>query len=113
MSDKGFIFSGLHYEESIDAFIKLYYENSYCCVLFDLSDYIAGATVEEVKDFRRRYWLEDITMSDLLHCDSCVLEFETKGKMEEYLYEISDGFVYARFYSKGYLHEEITDTENK
>jgi hypothetical protein len=32
--------------------------------------------------------------------------------MEEYLYEVSDGYVYARFYNKGLLYEEICERED-
>ena len=46
-----------------------------------------------------------------MHADWVVLEFDTKGKMEEYLYEIGDGYIYARFYNKGSLYDEICEHE--
>ena len=46
-----------------------------------------------------------------MHADWVTLEFDTKGKMEEYLYEIGDGYIYARFYNKGSLYDEICEHE--
>ena len=37
------------------------------------------------------------------------LEFDNKTKMEEYLYEIGDGYLYAKFYAKGSLYDEICE----
>ena len=31
--------------------------------------------------------------------------------MEEYLYEIGDGYIYAKFYVKGSLYEEICEPD--
>ena len=110
MSD-GFRFSGFSYEDSVDTFMKCHYDDSYCCVLFDLAKYILDSNTDEIQEFKKRYWLQKISISDLMHADWCVLEFDTKTKMEEYLYEIGDGYIYARFYNKGSLYDEICEPE--
>ena len=109
--DKGFKFSGFSYEDSIDTFVKCHYDESYCCVLFDIAKHILNSNTDEINEFRKRYWLKHISLSDIMHADWVSLEFDTKGKMEEYLYEIGDGYIYARFYNKGSLYDEICEHE--
>ena len=109
--DKGFKFSGFTYEDSIDTFMKCHYSDSYCCVLFDIAKHILDSNTDEINEFRKRYWLKHISLSDIMHADWVTLEFDTKGKMEEYLYEIGDGYIYARFYNKGSLYDEICEHE--
>ena len=109
--DKGFKFSGFHYDDSIDTFVKTHYRDSHVCVLFDIHQMITGMNTDEIIDFRKRYWLDEVSLADILHSEWCVLEFKTKGNMEEYLYEIGDGYVYAKFYIKGSLYDEICEAD--
>ena len=107
----GFKFSGFHYDDSVDTFIRCHYDSSYVCVLFDLANHILNSNTDEIQEFRKRYWLDEVSLADILHSEWCVLEFKTKGNMEEYLYEIGDGYVYAKFYNKGALYEEICEAD--
>ena len=109
--DKGFKFSGFHYDDSVDTFVRCHYDDAYICVLFDVANHILNSNTDEILEFRKRYWLEDTSMSDIMHADWCVLEFDNKTKMEEYLYEIGDGYLYAKFYAKGSLYDEICEHE--
>ena len=109
--DKGFRFAGYHWDDSVDTFVRCHYADSHVCVLFDLASQILNSDTDEIIEFRKRYWLEKTSISDIMHADWCVLEFENKTKMEEYLYQIGDGYVYAKFYVKGSLYEEVCEEE--
>ena len=78
--DKGFKFSGFHYDDSVDTFVRCHYDSAYICVLFDVANHILNSNTDEIMEFRKRYWLEDTSMSDIMHADWCVLEFDNKTK---------------------------------
>ena len=49
------------------------------------------------------------TLANVKDLDKEVVIFDNKTKMEEYLYEIGDGYIYAKFYAKGSLYDEICE----
>ena len=105
-------YSGFHYDDSVDSFVRYHFSNTYVAVLFDVNRLLTGSNTDEILEFKKRYWLEDVSLADMLHSEWCVIEFEKKSHMEEYLYEIGDGYVYAKFYNKGALYEEICEPED-
>ena len=50
-----FKYSGFHYDDSVDTFVRCHFADSYVAVLFDVNRFLSGSNTDEILEFKKRY----------------------------------------------------------
>ena len=97
------------YYDAVDIIIRGQYYDSYICVLFDINSTLCDMDEKHGRDLIEGLRLKDFDIIELYQSDYIILEFDSFVDMEEYLFRIEHQNIFAKFYKKGELFEELPE----
>lgn len=97
------------YYDAVDILVRGQYYDSYVCVLYDVSTTLQDMDENHAMTLIEELSLKDFDINELYQSDYMILEFDSHVDMEQYLFRIEHQNIFAKFFKKGELFEELPE----